>query len=73
MENNFNIHEWQAKYLKECKTPILQEARITPDNRVDYLAHALEIVWNRGTGKNTVDYNSMAQSLIDDLFGTDIE
>lgn len=72
MEKDFNIHEWQAKFLKECKTP-LQEARITPDNRVAYLAHALESVWKRGTGNNSIDYNNMAQSLIDDLFGTDIE
>ena len=70
---DINIHEWQRKYLKECKTSLLQEAKITPDNRVAYLANALESVWNRGTGNNSIDYNSMAQSLIDDLFGTDIE
>jgi hypothetical protein len=69
---DINIHEWQRKYLKECKTP-LQEAKVTPDSRVAYLANALESVWNRGTGNNSIDYKSMAQSLIDDLFGTDIE
>lgn len=70
---NFDIHQWQARYLKECKTPLLQEAKVTPDNRVAYLANALESVWNRGTGNNSIDYNSMAQSLIDDLFGIDVE
>ena len=51
----------------------LNEARISPDNRVAYLANVLKSVWNRGTGKNSIDYNDMAQSLISDLFDNNLQ
>jgi hypothetical protein len=51
----------------------LNEARISPDNRIDYLANALGHVWNMGTGKNTINYNNMAQSLISDLFDDNLQ
>lgn len=49
------------------------QAKISPDNRVAYLTSALDHVWKMGTGKNSIDYQSLAQSIIDDLFGADIE
>jgi len=73
MENNFDIHQWQAKYIKENKTQLSEQAKISPDNRVAYLASTLDHVWKMGTGKNSIDYQSLAQSIIDDLFGADIE
>jgi len=47
------------------------EAKITPDNRVKYLAHTLETIWQRGRGNNKIDYISVATSLIEDMFGSD--
>lgn len=73
MERDFNIHEWQAKYLKENNTQSSEQAKISPDNRVAYLANTLDHVWKMGTGKNSIDYDSLAQSIVDDLFGTDME
>jgi uncharacterized protein (DUF2267 family) len=65
-----------ADYVKDKLTKYadnLEEARISPDNRVAYLANALKSVWNRGTGKNSIDYNDMAQSLISDLFDDNLQ
>ena len=47
------------------------EAKITPDNRVNYLAHTLETIWLRGRNNNKIDYTSVATSLIEDMFGSD--
>lgn len=47
------------------------EAKITPDNRVNYLAHTLETIWQRGRNNNEVNYASVATSLIEDMFGSD--
>lgn len=47
----------------------MEEAKVTPDNHVAYLANALQHVWNMGKGNNTIDYKSMAQSLVNDMFG----
>lgn len=55
------------KYALDSENP-LDEARISPDSRVKYLAQSLEYIWNMGKGNNTTDYTSMAQSLIDDMF-----
>jgi len=46
-----------------------EDARVDSDNRVDYLANALEHIWNMGSGKNDIDFKSVAQSLCDDMFG----
>lgn len=46
----------------------LEEAKVTPDNHVAYLANALQHVWEMGRGNNTVDFKDMAKSLADDMF-----
>jgi len=46
----------------------LEEAMISPDNRVDYLENALGHIWNMGRGNNNIDLKSMAQSLVNDMF-----
>jgi hypothetical protein len=46
----------------------LKEAMISPDNRVNYLENALGHVWNMGRGNNNIDFQSMAQSLVNDMF-----
>jgi hypothetical protein len=59
--------EQDAKHALDKEQP-MEEARVTPDNRVEFLANALSHVWNMGTGKNKIDLHSMAQSLVDDMF-----
>lgn len=59
--------------IATAKAKKLAEARISPNDRIDYLANALGHVWNMGTGKNTIDYNDMAQSLISDLFDDNLQ
>jgi hypothetical protein len=54
--------------MPERPDQTMEEAMVTPDNRVEYLANALNHVWNMGTGRNKIDLHSMAQSLIDDMF-----
>ena len=39
----------------------------TPSDKVKYLAFALDTVWKRGRGNNSIDFTSMAKSIIDDL------
>lgn len=48
---------------------IKEETRISEDNRVSYIASTLDMVWKRGKGNNPIDFESLAQSLVDDLFG----
>jgi hypothetical protein len=36
-------------------------------DKVKYLASALDTVWKRGRGNNSIDFTSMAKSIIDDL------
>lgn len=55
------------KYALDKEEP-MEEAMVTPDSRVEFLANALGHVWNMGTGKNKIDLHSMAQSLVDDMF-----
>lgn len=55
------------KYALDKEEP-MEEAMVTPDNRIEFLANALGHVWNMGTGKNKIDLHSMAQSLVDDMF-----
>ena len=59
--------EQDAKHALDKEEP-MEEAMVTPDNRVEYLANALSQVWNMGTGNNKIDFHSMAQSLVDDMF-----
>lgn len=47
---------------------LMEEAMVSPDNRVAYLVNALGHVWNMGKGNNTIDFKSLAQSLINDMF-----
>ncbi len=47
----------------------MEDAKVGSDNRIDYLENALKHVWNMGKGNNTIDLKSMAESLINDMFG----
>lgn len=58
----------KAKKLAEDD---INEARVSQDNAVDYLANALEHVWNMGRGNNSIDFSDMAQSMYFDMFGGD--
>jgi chromosome segregation ATPase len=60
------LKEFIKSSLMNEKT--LDEARISPDNRVTYLEQTLDYVWNMGKGNNTIDFKFLAQSLINDMF-----
>ena len=47
----------------------MEGTMVGSENRVDYLENALKHVWNMGKGNNTIDLKSMAQSLVNDMFG----
>jgi hypothetical protein len=49
----------------------MNEARVSQDNVVNYLANALQSVWNAGKGNNSIDFQDFAQSLYFDMFGGD--
>lgn len=50
----------------------ITEVKVSTDTRVDFLAHLLQHVWNMGTGKNSIDFTSVAQSAINDMFDDSI-
>jgi len=47
----------------------MNEARVSQDNVVSYLANALQSVWAAGKGNNSIDFQDFAQSLYFDMFG----
>ena len=49
----------------------MNEARVSQDNVVNYLANALQSIWNAGKGNNSIDFQDFAQSLYFDMFGGD--
>jgi len=49
----------------------MNEARVSQDNVVSYLANALQSVWAAGKGNNSIDFQDFAQSLYFDMFGGD--
>jgi hypothetical protein len=49
----------------------MNEARVSQDNVVNYLANSLEYVWSAGKGNNSIDFQDFAQSLYFDIFGGD--
>jgi hypothetical protein len=49
----------------------MNEARVSQDNVINYLANALQSVWNAGKGNNSIDFQDFAQSLYFDMFGGD--
>ncbi len=51
----------------------MEGMKIESDNRIDYLENALGHVWNMGRGNNKIDLKSMAESLINDMFGDEEE
>ena len=59
--------EQDAKHALDKEQP-LEEAMVSPDNRVAYLVNALDHAWNMGKGNNLIDFKSLAQSLINDMF-----
>jgi len=48
----------------------LSEARVNSntEDRISYLKNALQHVWNMGKGNNMIDFDSMAESTVSDLF-----
>lgn len=46
----------------------LDEAMVSPDNRIEYLAQTLAYVWDMGKSNNTIDFKSLAQSTVKDMF-----
>jgi hypothetical protein len=48
----------------------VEEAMVNPNtsDRVSYLAHILDYVWNRGKGNNSIDFKDLAQSIVNDMF-----
>ena len=59
--------EQDAKHALDKEQP-MEEAMVTPDNRVEYLAHTLDMVLKRGRGNTQIDLKALAQSLVDDMF-----
>lgn len=59
--------EQDAKHALDKEEP-MEEAMVSPDNRVAYLVNALDHVWNMGKGNNPIDFRDMAQSLVNDMF-----
>jgi len=57
--------------MPERPDQTMEEGMVTPDNRVEYLAHALDMVWKRGRGNNSIDFYSLAQSLVKDMFDSE--
>ena len=51
----------------------LEETRVNPNtnDRVNYLAHTLEYIWNMGKGNNSIDFKDLAKSTVGDMFGDD--
>ena len=59
--------EESNKHTLDKEEP-MEEAKITADNRVEYLTNTLDMVWKRGKGNNQIDLQSLAQSLVKDMF-----
>ena len=55
--------------VKESWDLAMEGTMVDSENRIDYLENALKHVWNMGKGNNTIDLKSMAQSLVNDMFG----
>jgi len=61
-------HESDAQMDDKAGAEEMNEAIVSQDNVVDYLAHALQIVWTAGKGNNSIDFQDFAQSLYSDMF-----
>lgn len=59
--------EQANKFALDSEEP-LEEATISPDNRVAYLENMLEMVWKLGKGNNTVNFKSLAQATVSHMF-----
>ena len=59
--------EESNKHTLDKEEP-MEEVMVTPDNRVEYLTNTLDMVWKRGKGNNQIDLQSLAQSLVKDMF-----
>jgi len=64
-------HESDAQMDNNAGAEEMNEARVSQDNVVDYLAHNLQSVWTAGKGNNSIDFQDFAQSLYFDMFGDD--
>lgn len=72
MADNFDLR----KFLIENKltsTSIKEDTRVNPntDDRVAYLVNALHHVWNMGKGNNSIDFEDVAKTIVNDMFGDD--
>ena len=57
--------------MPERPDQAMEEGMVTPDNRVEYLANTLDMVWKRGRDNNSIDFYSLAQSLVKDMFDSE--
>jgi uncharacterized Zn finger protein len=64
-------HESDAQIANHAGEQEMNEVRVSQDNVVNYLANALQSVWNAGKGNNSIDFQDFAQSLYSDMFGDD--
>ena len=48
----------------------VEEAMVNPNtsDRISYLVSALDHVWNMGKGNNSIDFEDLAQSIVNDMF-----
>jgi len=64
-------HESDAQITNHAGAEEMNEARVSQDNVVDYLANVLDHVWDMGKGNNPIDFQDIAQSIYFDIFGGD--
>ena len=50
-----------------------EETRVNSNtgDRIAYLVNALDHVWNMGKGNNSIDFEDLAKSIVNDMFGDD--
>ena len=63
-----DYEEEEANKFALDKEEPMEEATISPDNRVAYLQHTLDMVWKLGKGNNPVNFKSLAQSTVSHMF-----
>jgi len=67
LSQKYDLNEVE-KEVEEGKE--VEEAMVNPNtnDRISYLVSALDHVWNMGKGNNSIDFEDLAQSIINDMF-----
>jgi hypothetical protein len=73
--SNTSIKDKLKPAITKPVQEVLDEARVNSnkEDRVSYLTNALQHVWNMGKGNNMIDFDSMAESTISDLFDDNLD